>query len=41
MTKPYKNLSKNELKIELNKLEKEFKEYESLNLNISMARGKP
>lgn len=41
MAKAYKNLSKNELKIELNKLEKELKKYESLNLNISMARGKP
>ena len=39
--KPYSNLKKDELKKELDTLLTEYKNYQALNLNLNMTRGKP
>ncbi|MDO5441288.1 MAG: aminotransferase class I/II-fold pyridoxal phosphate-dependent enzyme [Bacillota bacterium] len=39
--KSYNEYSKEELRLELEELNKKYKEYQNLNLNLNMARGKP
>jgi hypothetical protein len=39
--KPYTEMSKEELKAEIEAVQKEYNRYQALELNLDMSRGKP